>query len=222
MSAAAFWITGRKSSPVQARTVSTLSTTPVDDTAMPSASSSTNASSSTATSDPSDEGETGDPTTTQGGDGDGDTHGDGDGDDDTSTSGDGDGDTNGDGDGDTDTNGDGDGDCADDADDSDSATPITPMADNMNGLLGSLCGSDTSDWYTYTLSTAGFVAAEVRFEADQDIDLYILDQQLNVVSSSTGGGTQETVHESSNAGTYFIRIDRISEVADYDVSLQVW
>ena len=46
---------------------------------------------------------------------------------------------------------------------------------------------------------------------------------MNEVGASTGGGIQETVHQSfPAAGVYYIRLDRQSDEADYDVSLQVW
>ena len=100
------------------------------------------------------------------------------------------------------------------------ATELGDLTSGARVARGSVDGGDDrTDYYKFTLTEARAVTLSLRRQ-DADADLYLEDGDGNVLASSTRGGTRgETIAETLEAGTYYVRV-AAQEAGDNDYTLR--
>ncbi len=95
--------------------------------------------------------------------------------------------------------------------------PISP-----GGYAGILCPND-EDWWLFELSAAAVINGTLSGPADEDLDLALTNGAGELITSSIGGTSQETIVSACQPpGDYFFRVYEgldIEGAADYDLTL---
>ena len=88
-------------------------------------------------------------------------------------------------------------------DDDTSATTVD-IGSTINGIM---CEGDV-DWFTFNNTALGNVAIDLTFMVGEgNLDVFLLDDALTEIGSSTGASGLEAIHTELDVGRYYVRVD---------------